>query len=237
MIRFFVGIAILVITATYFIGIPVLYYLDKLTVSELLAFLGIIPLGLLAIFQEQFKNWWNAPKLTIEFDLKAPYCSRTPFYAFLEKGTVSTEAYYFRVKIINKGKTSAKFCEVVMTELLVETDNNWHEVNFFQQVNLRWDTGKTKDAYIALNPSPVGMLCDIGHISKQYEPTLFHLDYLYTIGGYQPSVLAPSAKYRFTLGVISENGKFVTRKFEFHWTGLWKDKDEEMFKEVTIKCI
>ncbi len=203
-----------------------------------MVFLGVVPMALIAIFQEQLKRWFFAPNIVIDFRLKAPFCSKTPFYAFFDKKkVVDTEAYYFRVKVINKGKTSAKLCEVVMTELLVEAENGWREVDFFQQVNLKWDTGKTKDAHITLNPSPVVMLCDIGYISEQFESNLFHMEYLYTIGGYQPTVLGRETKYRFTIGVISENARFVPKTFEFYWTGVWKDNSSEMFKEINIKPV
>jgi len=219
------------------IGTIVLRIQKYITTGEVMSFIGVILLGTIALFQEQFRRWWSAPRLRIDFKLEAPYCSKTPFYAFFEEETLSTEAYYFRIKVINTGKSSAKLCEVIMTELLVRDGDSFHEVKYFQKVNLKWDTGKTKDAYITINPSPVGLLCDIGYISKDYESTLFHLEYLYTIGGHQPKVLAPKAKYRFTIGVISENAEFISKSFEFYWNGLWKDAEEEMFKEIIIRPV
>ncbi len=228
----------LLIVFVYLIGVLALGYGKIISVAKLMTFLAVIPLAIIAITQEQIKKWWNAPKLKIDFALGSPFCSKTPFYVFLGKQTkIDTQAYYFRVKIVNYGRTSAKLCEVVMTELLVETDEGWKMLDYFQQVNLRWDTGKTKDAYITLNPSPVGMLCDVGHISKDHMPNLFHFDYLYTIGGYQPTVLGENTKYRFSIAVVSENSKFITKSFEFYWTGKWQDKEEDMFKEITITPI
>jgi len=234
-------IVIATIAMVLFLFVPPFFLEPK----DWLPLLWIVPLTIAALFQEQIRRYLDAPELKIEFALETPYCSKTPFYAFFErkeedkviKDVLSTEAYYFRIKVINQGRSSAKLCEVVMTELLVEKDNKFYDVNYFQQVNLKWDTGKSKDAYITLNPSPVGMLCDIGYISRNYMPTLFNLEYLYTIGGYQSKELAPRSKYRFTLGIISENAKYITKTFEFYWTGQWKETEEEMFKEVSIKKI
>lgn len=227
--------SLFIIAIIYFITIPVLFNQGKITLSDLFSLLGVIPLAAIALFQEHFKRWFFAPKLKIDFELKPPYCSKTPFYAFFKKKTLQTEAYYFRIRVINDGKSSARLCEAVITELLVEDEGHFHEVKYFQQVNLKWDTGKSKDAYITLNPSPVGILCDIGYISRDYQPNLFNLEYLYKIGGFQPDVLDCRAKYRFTIGVISENAKFISKQFEFYWTGEWKDSEEEMFKEISIR--
>lgn len=228
-------ILLCVIAVIYFIAIPSLFNCGKISAGELISLLSVIPLIALALFQEHFKKWFFAPKLEIQFRLQPPYCSKSPFYTFVEdKLTLTTEAYYFRIRVVNKGVTSAKLCEVVMTELLVENGKVFQPVEYSQQVNLKWDTGKTKDAYITLNPSPVGMLCDIGYISKAYEPTLFHLEYLYKIGGYQPDRLAEKVRYRFTIGVISENAKFITKTFGFYWSGVWGNTEEEMFKEINI---
>lgn len=234
----FMYILLCVVALVYFITIPSLFNSGKISVADLISLLSVIPLVVIALFQEHFKNWFFAPKLKIQFELNPPYCSKTPFYTFAEnKVTLATEAYYFRIRVVNKGRSSAKLCEVVMAELLVEDEGEFRPVKYSQQVNLKWDTGKTKDAYITLNPSPVGMLCDICYISKAYEPTLFHLEYLYKIGGYQPDSLGSQVRYRFTIGVISENANYITKQFEFYWSGIWKDTEEEMFREIQLKPI
>lgn len=231
-------ILLCLIAIIYFVTILALFNKGKISVADLISLLSVIPLVAIALFQEHFKRWFYAPKLEIQFKLEPPYCSKSPFYIFVEnKVTLSTEAYYFRIRVVNRGRSSAKLCEVVMTELLVEDGKGFRPVEYSQQVNLRWDTGKTKDAYITLNPSPVGMLCDIGYVSKDYEPTLFHLEYLYKIGGYQPDYLGSRTRYRFTIGIVSENAEFITKRFEFYWSGVWKETNEEMFKEISIKGI
>ena len=239
------------IACIYLVTIPVLLWLNLITPRDFVTFIGIIPLGIIALYQEQLKRWFLAPKLRIDFQLNAPYCSKTPFYiTFFKKDRegnevvdkhISTEAYYFRVGIINDGYTQAKFCEVVMSELQGYEDNQWKGVEYFQQVNLKWDRGKPQEdalQYANINPSPIRILSDIGHIHKQgikeEDTKKFHLDFLYGIGGYHPKELSPNKKYRLKIAVISENAEFVSRQFEFFWTGVWKDKPEEMFKEIII---
>jgi len=65
----------------------------------------------------------------------------------------------------------------------------------------------------------------------------FYINLWYGIGGFHPRFLFPNKKYRFEIIVGSENAQYVTQKFEFFWSGVWKDEPEEMFKEIVIKTI
>jgi hypothetical protein len=67
------------------------------------------------------------------------------------------------------------------------------------------------------------------------EANKFFLSQVYTIGGYQRRHLDTNKKYKFKIIVVAENATAISQDFELHWTGEWKDKPEEMFKEITIK--
>lgn len=237
---------LIVLVLVYFLWIPLLFNQDKISVSELLTFLGVLPLGLVAIFQEQFKRKFFAPILIIDFEMQEPYCSKTPFYIGWPtpeggKVDVNTEAYGFRFGVRNTGKSQAKLCEVFLAELQEFKNDQWINVEYFQQVHLKWDKGSSENQYTHVNPSPVRTLCDIGHIIKKEkglsedQVNKFYLSQLYIIGGYQPQHLDPNKKYRFTITVAAENASAISQKFELYWTGSWKDKPDEMFKEITIK--
>jgi|GEM_PF-3638171 len=235
-------------------AIPVVYYLllllwlagaKEINVEKIFTIFSILPIVIVALFQEELKKRWFAPKLQIYFKLESPLCSKTPFKAKWEQKIgmltdltttreVSTEAYYFRLKIINIGYSEAKRCEVVMTNLLWEIDGKFIKVPYFQPVNVRWDV-KTEGPYLDINPSPVGWYIRLGYISKEFQPTLFHLEYCYTIGGYQPTTLLREKKYRFTLVAISANAKFIEKIFEFYWDGTWEATEEGMFKHIYFK--
>ncbi len=232
----------------YFIMIAYFFTSGKLSTAEFLSVVGVIPLSVIALFQEQFKRRWFAPILKLDFKLEAPYCSKTPFYLRWKDSSgvehkVATEAYYFRFGVTNKGKSQARLCEVFIADLQEYKEKTWHGVEYFQQVNLKWDTGKSQDAYMHINPSQIRLLSDIGHIIKSHNDLpesventkIFHLDYLYSIGGYQPGFLKPNTKYKFKITVVSENAVAISKTFEFYWNGLWKDSQEEMFKEMRFE--
>lgn len=234
-------------TCIYLVVIPYLFILDKITISELLTFLAIIPLAAIAIFQEQLKRKFFAPRLEIDFELEAPFCSKTPFYFYFqdqmgEKYDVATEAYAFRFGVRNTGKSQARLCEVILTELLEFNGNTWTDVEYFQQVHLRWDKGDSEKQYANINPSPIRTLCLIGHVYKPVKglpvdkANKFDLSLLYRRGGYQPEHLYPDKKYRIKITVVAENAPAIYQgDFEIYWGGAWQDEPDAMFKEISIR--
>ncbi len=251
-----------IIAAIYLLSIPALLYLGKITAADFITFLGIIPLGIIALYQEQLKSWFFAPDLQIEFKLEAPFCSKTPFSFgwenHLGKREYSTEAYYFRIGVKNIGKSQAKYCEVFLADLKefkVES-KKWEGVEYFQQVNLKWDRGKPQEdafSFADINPSLIRYLSDVGHIYKIKNDLdkfnfnseelkkiteggrVFSLDFLYGIGGYQSRELHPNKKYKFTITVVSENAIPVSREFDLLWSGKWEDDPNNMFQEISIE--
>ncbi len=177
----------------------------------------------------------------MNFELGAPYCGKTPFFI---RGTIgigtqeiNTEAYYFKVKVTNEGKSQARLCEALISELQMYKDKKWQLVDNFQEVNLKWAVAKQEDPYININPS-MSRLIDVGLIIRenlQDKPTdVFWIDYLYRIGGYQPEYLEPKKRYRFKIIVASENTKAIGT-FELIYTGIWKIDPSDMYKEITIQ--
>lgn len=234
--------------------IPVVYYSalighflvkNELTGEKIFTVLNILPLAIIALFQEEIKRRWFAPVLKIDFKLDAPFCSKTPLFWKNQNGNVvkETAAFYFRFGVTNVGESQAKYCEAIIAELKENTDERWQDVDYFQQVNLKWNRGKAEDAFIDINPSPVRLLSDIGFITKEPGTSdtqlndRFYLNLWYGVGGFQPRHLLPKKKYRFEIIVVSENARYVTQKFEFFRSGIWKDNPKEMFKEISIKTI
>ena len=95
------------------------------------------------------------------------------------------------------------------------------------------------------------MYCDIGHISsKEYqekhekkefinvrEDSGDGLRFMLELPQYfysQPNCLA-AGRYILQIGVYSENAKNQKVYFDISWTGKWRDKENEMFKEIVIQ--
>jgi len=240
-------VLITIFTLVYIVYVMIFFYQGKIPTFEFLTLISVWPLVMIALFQEKLKRWFFAPKLVIDFELEAPFCSKTPFFLGWQtpegEMKVNTEAYAFRFGVRNDGESQARLCEAFIAELKEEKENKWVDVEYFQQVHLRWDKGKeSENLYTHINPSSVRRLCIIGYITKpaeglpEDEAKWFRLTPLYSIGGYQPQYLKPG-KYRLKVTVAAENAKPVSQNFELLWSGVWKDKPEETFREINIRRV
>lgn len=102
---------------------------EAIYMADLLVAFGTISMALVIVYIEIIKPWGKKPRITIEFDNKAPFCrNATP-----EGERDSWE--YFRVKVTNIGNSAAK----KVRGKLVELDTGNTVVNeFFDPLSLHW---------------------------------------------------------------------------------------------------
>ena len=219
------------------------FKVEDIKIGDFFNLFGILILSYVALFQDEFKSWWRAPILKIDFKPEAPFCYETPLYIWYAsdnepKKQITTKAYAFNFSISNIGKTQAKLCEMFISDLEEYKADRWQRVDFFQTVNLKWGSSKSENAYLDINPSQIQLLGQIGSIVKDNIPgkptNVFWISYLYRIGGNQPEYLSPSTKYRFKITAVSENAKSVSKNFELLFTGKCGNSLEETLKEITI---
>ena len=216
-------------------------FFSQPAIKDAVHYVLVIMLGAIALFQDEFKRQLAPAELTIDLKLDSHHCAKTPFFIQWQTDgptqQISTEAYYLKANVTNEGKSQARLCEVFISDLEEETEGIWKKVSYFQQVNLKWATGRSNDPYIHINPG-ISFMVDLGLIIQRNTPDkrtdVFWIDYLYRIGGYQPEYLEPNKTYRFCLLVSSENAKLVSVKYKFKYTGKWKHEEEDMHKEIAI---
>lgn len=210
-------------------------------------------LGACALFvpylSEILKRNLFAPKLKILFKLEPPYCRQTDYRSLVN--SFKEPVYYFRFQVLNIGKTQAKLCEVVLENLWIYNAANKPQLyKNFSPVNMIW-VG-ISDQFININPNR-RVFCDIGHISspnyqkeKEYRKFIdlpgytgndlrFVLE-LHRIFYSQPNSLAPG-RYLLQFGLYSENAGYKKEFFDISWSGKWKDREEQMFREIVITNI
>jgi hypothetical protein len=221
-------------------------------------------LGAVAIFGPTVTDWIKerlyAPKLVVKFDQDSDVSVRIATYirgqAFIEESgqgrieKLNEKTYYIRFLVCNLGKSKLKGCEVVLEAMWVlDAGDRKVPLKSFSDVNLHW-AGR-EDQFVDLNPGRC-VYCDLGHVStekmqqlerqkpgyidvpgKEDEPGLrFLLDQLaYPYG--QPNCFA-RGKYLVQVAFISENTPKQTHCFRIAWSGKWREKDEEMFIELTM---
>jgi hypothetical protein len=190
---------------------------------------------------EWLKRWGYAPSLDIEFSQEGPYCHLT-------RRQNGSAVYYFRFKVVNRGRSQARLCESIL-EAIATADISGRYVPEpnFSPIPLTWaGVGAT---YIALNPERI-FFCDIGHISepgfqKTHEPSKYvgitlqqqallklKFDTPYVFFS-QWDTLVPG-KHRVTVGVYCENARPVRRTFIIAWSGQWQAAERDMYREIVI---
>jgi len=229
----------LVILIIFIIFLGISFYKKWVELKDFLTLIWFIPLTIAALFQDDIKRFISAPKLEIEFELGPPYCLKTTM-----KSKVTTpdgriqrfkwDAYYFRFRVKNRGGSQAKLCECVAEKLWVYGDGGWSEDKTFQAVNLNWSNSKTQDEFLNINPNSPGWFCDLVHL-ENIPGKMMSIDYRSPFPNSQYAEIVPNIKHKILVVIYSENNKSVSREFEIHWTGEWRDEPNEMFEQVKIK--
>lgn len=241
---------ILIVFSVFFI-IPIgSFFYGALSWKDLLSYVWIIPITIVALFQDEMKKRLFAPRIELEFKLSGPYCLETKIRARDWRGAVLDErpAYYFRFRVKNIGQIQAKLCECVIEELWFDERGEFMQDATFQPVNLNWSNGKAQREFMDINPHCPGWFCDLVHVEKdekEFRPDPYDkpqkisttdlvFDFMPPFPNSQYHILRPQIRHRVKIAVYSENASPVKRYFEINWSGAWKENTEEMFKEFQI---
>jgi|GEM_PF-299238 hypothetical protein len=155
---------------------------------------------------------------------------------------------YIMFGVENKGKIKAEQCKTVLEKIWKENSVGKSEELELSPVPLKC-SGTQDSIYSTIQPSEE-VIYDIGHVNhpgheglseyraisedqKKQNKFFFELPRKpYS----QWDCLVPG-KYKIQISVYSDNAEKLTRKFEIVWSGVWKDKEPDMFKELVIKII
>jgi hypothetical protein len=190
-----------------------------------------------ALFKEDFLAWRRHPDLTVRLRPEHPDCVITPAGHNGWKGW----RYFLRLWIQNDGNARAENVEVFLSRLSVERKRDvFEEMPGYAEKNLRWSHGDFwKPTILVGGISPgMGRYCDLVAMSDPNHPDLRNLpdNPGKTRLGIQYEVLGPGAdwpgpgRYKFEISVSASNRRPVRYVIDFRLTGLWSEKEEEMFK-------
>lgn len=98
--------------------------IDALTIAT---FLVVI----VALFGKTFWDWWNKPKIKFVLSNKEPHIIQT-------RDLIGNWIKYFRMSIVNKGKTVAKNCQIKLISVISEKGNS--SSNIIEQDKLKWSS-------------------------------------------------------------------------------------------------
>lgn len=212
-----------------------------------------IALAFVAAFQDVIRGKFKSPKLDVIMEVKAPHCRKTPVQA-LRKNESSTyieswSHYYFRFKIKNNGRSSAKNVEVIINDVKLlngdyvdlSLDNLcWSSLKLDVNSNflprIYWD-------YISpgtFQYCNLGMIVDPAH--REEEPGEFKaslaVDINETIFSFAVywrtndcKHLIAKGSYTFEIIACCENAKPITKKYLMEITGFWSEDEKEMLEK------
>jgi len=191
---------------------------------------------------EKWKHRFYSAKLAFKFFHTPPYCHITE----KKRAGVSLPVYYFRFKVVNKGKTQAEQCEAVLEKIWKENSaGELRKFAGFSPVSLKW-SGTQNEKYFTIQPGRE-LFCDIGLIHHpNYEQKsvyraiteeenkknkfFFELSERFYA---QWDCLIPG-KYQIKITIYSKNAEKISRKFKITWSGNWKDEEADMLNELVI---
>lgn len=223
--------------------------------AEWLVAVGTILLAIIAAFQDKIRTALHGPKLDCKIELKPPDCHRTE----MRGNNVSFYSFYYLFEIWNKGKTSAKNVEVVISDVFKQEGNDFKPIESFFPDNLKWSLisdirGVDPQGMPVTVPkiycdyiSPKTFkLCNLGHIhdpnhrmdspgednpslSVQNGETIFCFDVNFRSN--KLNYLVQPGTYMFAITVGCENAKTITKKFIMEVTGKWFKDESKMLNE------
>lgn len=204
---------------------------------SILTFLAIV----VALFQEKIRNHFYKPKLKIEINVKPPDCHLVRV----------ADAYFFRMRIWNRGTVSAKNVEVIIGNL----ENDKHEKIDMPQDNLLWSSYE-KGTFTAssfpemkermywpfISPDTY-QFCNLGFVRK---PTKDKTLAKFELQVYWPSPnslhILKHGVYYFDITIGCENGKAITNRFRMRifkdvpdWD--WEGNESKYLEEFEIQKI
>jgi hypothetical protein len=212
--------------------------------AEWLVAIGTISLALIAALQDRIRSKFWSPKLHCEIELSPPDCHRTISRPSVNSQIPEFFSFYYRFKIWNNGKISAKNVEVMITELLKKEGSKYRIVESFSPDNLLWST--TGQIYAPYISPETFKHVNLGHIHDpqirinlpgENNPNLpisndetifcFDVNFKSNILYY---LIAPG-EYKIEIKVGCENAKTITKKYLIFLSGKWFTNESRMLNE------
>ena len=226
--------------------------IDMTQVPLWLTAIGTLAVAFRALFLSPIREKLRRPKLEVLFNFEPPDCHLTTMAKqdLVKVGErsaqtwVTSDCYYFRIRIKNYGKTSAESVEVFAHTLLKYEKGSLIRVNDFLPMRLKW-SHVNKPVFNTLAPQ-MEKHCDIGHILDPAKRIAFMFEshpkfdsksaifsFDLEVRPYTYSHLIAPGTYRLVLLIGASNiRKPEKRTLEIGFSGQWVTNEDNMFKKA-----
>ena len=214
-------------------------------------------LACVALFKDTVLMWIQEPKIDIEFELRPPDCFKSQIIHThpeqigqkVEFKRLEFYMFYYRLRIINKGKSPAKYVEVAIRDIKKKKGNSFERMDFVLDDNLdlassKLIAGRKSLMYYKFISPGTFKHCELGHIldpSKRnldssennklfrQDKTIFAFNVMTRYHSLY-HIIEPGT-YRFKILVAGENFDALEKIYELEITGEWSEKEDIMLDE------
>jgi hypothetical protein len=210
--------------------------------------LGAVLAAFFFFFWERIRNWWKRPVLYAILNFRPPDCHRiTPLVTLPTGGTITPDAFWFRITIGNSGKTPAKDLEIIINEVEQKIGDSWQTYSAFLPNNLKWTHVGLQ--YLPMLLPGTEKNADLGHIiDPHFRPrlpweentqlpvpandTVFCFE-VTAVPTNKYHIVAPG-EYRFSLTVGAANCSPIKARCQFTLSGQWHRDEASMFQRGIV---
>lgn len=226
--------------------------------AEWFLVISTLILAFVALFKDSIWQFILKPNIDVEFDLSSPDCFKGKLKTeWIQeqngkkvKKYVMSNMFYYKIRIINNGKSPARNVEVIIQDVRRKKGDDFNRIDFFVVDNLDWSSSlmiagaKGIRYYKYIFPNTFKH-CELGHIldpSKRNlvpsegkpnlstkDKTIFSLN-IETRYHSLHHLLEPGI-YRIKILIAGENFKLFKKEYELEITGKWFEDEEIMLSE------
>ena len=182
--------------------------------------------GVLTLIGQEGLRYIRRPRLTISFEDKAEYLSRTPIHwpkVFDDpaSGTVELEAIYLRVKVLNVGKSTARSCRAYITHVERENfDGSTEKIEAQDSIPIPWSLRGERSLEPFDLPGRINQFADVCFtISRDHPHKLFPAAPMFPLR-FRRSWDKPG-RFRLEITVTADGISSVSKTIKFEWQGPW----------------
>ena len=192
--------------------------------------IGFISAVLSPVISEPIRNMIHGPRLDLVFNPNNRDCkSRTQEIVTLENSNVvggvtnaTTEAYYIRARVENKGHQIAKQCKayLISVEKYNPNTRRYEDTIYCESIPLTWSASGSDDDKFRAIDLPRGVKQYIDLISTRRILEGYRLEIKTHLLRYE-ELFRSQGEFLFTILISGDNVKPVYKKIMFEWNGTW----------------
>ena len=196
-------------------------------------------------FLDRWRTYRNRPILDIKINFSPPDCHHIPTTVKDINGTVRQfDAFWFRLTVINCGRSAAQNLEVLVHNMQKKIDNSWHQLSEFLLSNLIWT--HIAQQYLPILLPGTEKNVDLGHIidpkARKEVPTEHNQKIsaleTQTVFYFETTILPNNrynivgpGEYQFTITVGAANCPSNSKSFGLKISGEWYNNELEMLSK------